>query len=204
MNHILLHLLKSLYSDKAKKNWKIFQIRFSSQKIRTLERKTIIWRNLFLFSDSTMDGAFVNNNNLSFNQAQTVLNWDPSSLEIKTRTVEKTLEPLVLQVSIQIKYTGSNYFWSSIKVFMHLYFHTKKALINFKISRIRLILKVSTTQILATESCLQAPSAELRSWCPPQPSQPGAVEGVRALRMVCAALVFNLSRSMKNIMQGKR
>jgi len=46
-----------------------------------------------------MDGAFVNNNNLSFNQAQTVLNWDPSSLEIKTRTVEKTLEPLVLQVT---------------------------------------------------------------------------------------------------------
>ena len=132
-----------------------------------------------------MDGAFVNNNNLSFNQAQTVLNWDPSSLEIKTRTVEKTLEPLVLQVSIQIKYTGSNYFWSSIKVFMHLYFHTKKALINFKISRLRLI--VSTTQILATESCLQAPSAELRLWCPPQPSQPGAVEGVRALGMVWAA-----------------
>ena len=64
---------------------------------------------LFLFSDSTMDGAFVNNNNLSFNQAQTVLNWDPSSLEIKTRTVEKTLEPLVLQVSILIKYNGSNY-----------------------------------------------------------------------------------------------
>ena len=140
----------------GQKNWKIFRIRFSSQKIRTLERKTIIWRNLFLFSDSTMDGAFVNNNNLSFNQAQTVLNWDPSSLEIKTRTVEKTLEPLVLQVSIQIKYTGSNYFWSSIKVFMHLYFHTKKALINFKISRLRLILKVSTTQILATESRLQA------------------------------------------------
>ena len=132
-----------------------------------------------------MDGAFVNNNNLSFNQAQTVLNWDPSSLEIKTRTVEKTLEPLVLQVSIQIKYTGSNYFWSSIKVFMHLYFHTKKALINFKISRLRLI--VSTTQILATESCLQAPSAELRSWCPPQPSQPVAVKGVRALGMVWAA-----------------
>ena len=106
-------------------------------------KKTIIWRNLFLFSDSTMDGAFVNNNNLSFNQAQTVLNWDPSSLEIKTRTVEKTLEPLVLQVSIQIKYNGSNSFWSSIEVFMHLYFHTKKALIDFKISRLWLILKVA-------------------------------------------------------------
>ena len=36
--------------------------------------------------------------NHSFNQAQTVLNWDPSSLEIKTRSVEKTLEPLVMQV----------------------------------------------------------------------------------------------------------
>ena len=118
MNHVLLQLLKFLYSEKAKKIWKIFQIRFSSQKIKTLERKTIIWRNLFLFSDSTMDGAFVNNNNLSFNQAQTVLNWDPSSLEIKTRTVEKTLEPLVLQVSIQIKYTGSNFFWSSINFFI--------------------------------------------------------------------------------------
>merc|ERR1712213_40059 len=45
-----------------------------------------------------MEGAFVNNNS-SFSQAQTVLNWDPSSLEIKTRTVEKTLEPLVLQVT---------------------------------------------------------------------------------------------------------
>lgn len=38
--------------------------------------------------------------NGSFNHAQTVLNWDPSSLEIKTRSVEKTLEPLVVQVSI--------------------------------------------------------------------------------------------------------
>jgi len=35
--------------------------------------------------------------NGSFNHAQTVLNWDPSSLEIKTRSVEKTLEPLVVQ-----------------------------------------------------------------------------------------------------------
>ena len=38
--------------------------------------------------------------NGSFTHAQTVLNWDPSSLEIKTRSVEKTLEPLVVQVSI--------------------------------------------------------------------------------------------------------
>ena len=130
MNHVLLQLLKFLYSEKAKKIWKIFQIRFSSQKIRTLERKTIISRNLFLFSDSTMDGAFVNNNNLSFNQAQTVLNWDPSSLEIKTRTVEKTLEPLVLQVSIQIKYTGSNYFWSGIKFLFTFIFAQRRRWIS--------------------------------------------------------------------------
>ena len=52
-----------------------------------------------------MEGAFVNNNS-SFSQAQTVLNWDPSSLEIKTRTVEKTLEPLVLQVRVRIQYRG--------------------------------------------------------------------------------------------------
>ena len=38
--------------------------------------------------------------NGSFTHVQTVLNWDPSSLEIKTRSVEKTLEPLVVQVSI--------------------------------------------------------------------------------------------------------
>ena len=32
-------------------------------------------------------------------QAQTVLNWNPKQLDIKTKSVEKTLEPLVLQVS---------------------------------------------------------------------------------------------------------
>ena len=32
-------------------------------------------------------------------QAQTVLNWNPNQLDIKTKSVEKTLEPLVLQVS---------------------------------------------------------------------------------------------------------
>ena len=30
--------------------------------------------------------------------AQTVLNWNPNQLDIKTKSVEKTLEPLVLQV----------------------------------------------------------------------------------------------------------
>ena len=31
-------------------------------------------------------------------QAHTVLNWNPNQLDIKTRSVEKTLEPLVMQV----------------------------------------------------------------------------------------------------------
>merc|ERR1719278_1590362 len=31
--------------------------------------------------------------------ADLLLNWNPRNLEIKTRTVEKTLEPLVLQVT---------------------------------------------------------------------------------------------------------
>ena len=155
MNHILLQLLKFLcIFREGQKNLEDFSNSDFFSEDTNFMKKTIIWRNLFLFSDSTMDGAFVNNNNLSFNQAQTVLNWDPSSLEIKTRTVEKTLEPLVLQVSIQIKYNGSNYFWSSIEVFWHLFVHAKKALINFKISRLQLLLKVSATQILATESCL--------------------------------------------------
>jgi hypothetical protein len=30
--------------------------------------------------------------------AQTVLNWNPNNLEIRTRSVEETLAPLVLQV----------------------------------------------------------------------------------------------------------
>ena len=32
-------------------------------------------------------------------QAQTILNWNPNQLDIKTKSVEKTLKPLVLQVS---------------------------------------------------------------------------------------------------------
>ena len=32
-------------------------------------------------------------------QAATILNWNPKHLDIKTRSVEKTLEPLVLQVT---------------------------------------------------------------------------------------------------------
>ena len=33
------------------------------------------------------------------NQADMALNWNPKHLEIKTRSVEKTLEPLVMQVT---------------------------------------------------------------------------------------------------------
>ena len=48
---------------------------------------------------NALGNAPVTQLNGSFTHAQTVLNWDPSSLEIKTRSVEKTLEPLVVQVS---------------------------------------------------------------------------------------------------------
>lgn len=33
------------------------------------------------------------------NMSSVNLKWDPKNLEIRTRTVEKTLEPLVIQVS---------------------------------------------------------------------------------------------------------
>lgn len=37
-------------------------------------------------------------------QAQSVLNWNPNQLDIKTKSVEQTLEPLVLQVrSVNIR-----------------------------------------------------------------------------------------------------
>ena len=41
---------------------------------------------------------------------QVSLNWNPKNLEIKTRTVERTLEPLVMQVScvLSIKLIHSN------------------------------------------------------------------------------------------------
>jgi len=32
---------------------------------------------------------------------QIVLKWDPKNLEIRTRTVELTLEPLVMQVTLE-------------------------------------------------------------------------------------------------------
>ena len=37
-------------------------------------------------------------------QAQHVLNWNPKQLDIKTKSVEKTLEPLVLQVLKMLYY----------------------------------------------------------------------------------------------------
>ena len=54
------------------------------------------------------------------------MKWDPKNLEIKTRGVEKTLEPLVIQVQ---------YFFHII------YFFTKKTLIfNNKIKKIIMII----------------------------------------------------------------
>ena len=35
---------------------------------------------------------------MNMDQAATILNWNPSNLDIKSKSVEKTLEPLVLQV----------------------------------------------------------------------------------------------------------
>ena len=43
--------------------------------------------------------AFNINGAMTAQQAATVLNWNPKHLDIKTRSVEKTLEPLVLQVT---------------------------------------------------------------------------------------------------------
>lgn len=37
---------------------------------------------------------------------QTVLKWDPKNLEIRTMSVEKTLEPLVLQVTTLVNTKG--------------------------------------------------------------------------------------------------
>ena len=35
---------------------------------------------------------------MNMDQAANILNWNPSNLDIKSKSVEKTLEPLVLQV----------------------------------------------------------------------------------------------------------
>lgn len=39
------------------------------------------------------------NVNVSSVRAPVLVKWDPKNLEIRTRTVERTLEPLVIQVS---------------------------------------------------------------------------------------------------------
>ena len=50
-----------------------------------------------------MDAVYANGGEVAASngmaQAQHVLNWNPKQLDIKTKSVEKTLEPLVLQVS---------------------------------------------------------------------------------------------------------
>jgi len=45
------------------------------------------------------DAAYNGSSGMTLQQAGTVLNWNPKHLDIKTRSVEKTLEPLVLQVT---------------------------------------------------------------------------------------------------------
>lgn len=52
--------------------------------------------------DSTVyanGGMMLNGGASGMSQAQSVLNWNPNQLDIKTKSVEQTLEPLVLQVS---------------------------------------------------------------------------------------------------------
>ena len=54
-----------------------------------------------------MDAVYVNGGEVAASngmaQAQHVLNWNPKQLDIKTKSVEKTLEPLVLQVSTTLR-----------------------------------------------------------------------------------------------------
>ena len=47
------------------------------------------------------NGEMLNGAQSGMAQAQQVLNWNPKQLDIKTKSVEKTLEPLVLQVRIK-------------------------------------------------------------------------------------------------------
>jgi len=55
------------------------------------------------------NGVLVNNNNIYNNNgnnhsigSQMALKWDPKNLEIRTHSVEKTLEPLVMQVCVGV------------------------------------------------------------------------------------------------------
>ena len=46
---------------------------------------------------------------MNMDQAANILNWNPSNLDIKSKSVEKTLEPLVLQVRESEIYFFGNY-----------------------------------------------------------------------------------------------
>lgn len=47
--------------------------------------------------------VYVTVSNMTADQFGTItLKWDPKNLEIRTMSVEKTLEPLVLQVSVKL------------------------------------------------------------------------------------------------------
>ena len=49
-----------------------------------------------VYANGIMNGGNIQSHEMA--QAQTVLNWNPNQLDIKTKSVEKTLEPLVMQV----------------------------------------------------------------------------------------------------------
>ena len=50
-----------------------------------------------VYANGMMNGT---NGQAEMAAAQSVLNWNPNQLDIKTKSVEKTLEPLVMQVCI--------------------------------------------------------------------------------------------------------
>ena len=52
-----------------------------------------------VYANGMMNGT---NGQAEMAAAQSVLNWNPNQLDIKTKSVEKTLEPLVMQVCICI------------------------------------------------------------------------------------------------------
>ena len=64
-----------------------------TRKIQTLNKMETVYAN------GMMNGT---NGQAEMAAAQSVLNWNPNQLDIKTKSVEKTLEPLVMQVCIYI------------------------------------------------------------------------------------------------------
>ena len=48
------------------------------------------------------------NNSINQDLAPITLKWDPKNLEIKTRSVERTLEPLVIQVGVFLHRVGQS------------------------------------------------------------------------------------------------